>query len=181
MAYTEPPTFVSSTVLTAADQNILSEDIRYLKGQTDAAAASAVKLNRTSAQSIPNDTWTEVTWNNELMDIGGWWSSGTDIIAPSDHPAGVTTYFVDIPVVAVFATNATGSRGVRILLDGSVIEGNQYSIGAPSADPASMSFNMSLSEVAEAGVITMEVYQSSGGALNLSGCVITCMRLFPSS
>src|SRR5678815_2334954 len=113
MASTEPPTISSATTATAADANIWSEDIRYLKGQTDAAAASAVKVNRTSSQSIPNNTWTAVTFNNQLGDIGGYWSSGTNITVPSDYPAGITTYFFLVPLAAVFASNATGARGIR--------------------------------------------------------------------
>jgi hypothetical protein len=175
MTYTTPPTFAATDILAAADLNILGDDIVYLKGQTDALAASAVKLNRTSAQSIPDSTWTAVVWNNQLGDLGGWWSSGTNIVMPSDFPAGVSAYFVDIPMVAVFATNTTGNRGVRLLLNGSVVE--QYSVFPP--DIAAV--NSSIFEVAEGDVITMEVFQSSGGALNLSGVIITCKRLFPSA
>lgn len=179
MSWTTPPTWSADTIVASSDLQLVSDDLTYLKAQTDALGASAVKLNRTSAQSIPDNTWTAVTWNNQIGDLGGYWSSGTDIVVPSDFPAGVSTYFYDVPVVAVFATNATGSRGVRTLLNGTVVE--QYSIGAPSADPAVLSFPTSIFEVAEADVITVEVLQNSGGALNLNGVVVTAERRFPSS
>jgi hypothetical protein len=172
---TTPPTFVAGTELAAADLNLLRDGIEELQVFADSMVASAVKLNRTSAQSIPDSTWTAVTWNNQLGDLGGWWSSGTNITMPSDFPAGVTTYFVSIPVMAVFATNTTGNRGIRTLLNGSVVE--QYSVFPPDICTATTS----MFEVAEGDVITLEVFQDSGGSLNLSGVVITCMRLFPSS
>lgn len=179
MAYTEPPTISSATTATAADANIWSEDIRYLKGQTDAFAASAVKVNRTSAQSIPDDTWTEVSFNNQITDIGGYWSSGTDIIVPSDYPAGITAYFYLVPIVAVFATNGTGARGLRTLVNGSVEE--QYSFDAEITGATTCAVPTSIAAAEEADVITLEVYQNSGGALNLSGVVLTAIRLLPSA
>lgn len=176
---TTPPTFTPSTAGAAADMNLIRDAILELQASMESLGASAVKVNRTSAQSIPDDTWTEVSFNNQLLDIGGWWSSGTDVIMPSDFAAGITAHFVLLPLVAVFASNATGSRGVRSLLDGSVVE--QYTFDASVAGATTCAVTTSMGEVEEAGVITMEVYQNSGGALNLSGVVLTAIRQFPSA
>lgn len=178
MAWTTPPAFVASTIVTAAEMNIISGDLTYLKGQTDGLVASAVKLNRTSSQSIPDNTWTAITWNNQIGDLGGWWSSGTNIVMPSDYPAGVTSFFVDIAIAVAFAANASGTRGIRTLQNGSVVE--QYSIGAPP-DVALIAVPTSMFTVNQADIITMEVFQNSGGALAASQTIITCVRLFPSA
>lgn len=179
MAYVTPPTFVSGTTATAADINILGADIVYLKGQTDSIQTSAVKVNRTSAQSIPDNTWTPVVWNNQIGDIGNWWTSGTNLVVPSDFPAGVTDYLAILPLIAKFDVNATGNRGARTLLNGSVVD--QITLSAAAGDPTVISFTSTMSTIAQTDIITMEVFQTSGGALDLTGVVITAIRLFPSA
>lgn len=177
MAYVEPPTFVAETEATAADANILSEDIRYLKGIADGLGTSAVKVNRTSAQSISNDTWTEVSFNNQIFDYGAWWSSGTDITVPA-FPAGTTTYLVHVIVLTNFDTNSTGARGIRVLIDGSVVD--TATVAAQDGQATTQTFPL-MFEVAAADVLTVEVYQNSGGNLNLDGVVCTVVRMFPTA
>lgn len=176
---TTPPTFVDATELPASDLNLLRDAILELQLTAESLTASAVKLNRTSAQSIPDDTWTAVTWNNELGDLGGYWSSGTDIVMPSDFAAGVTAHLVRGSVVAVFASNGTGARGIRTVLDGGVVE--SYTFDASTSGATTCVLPFSHFGVEEAGVMTFEVYQNSSGALNLNGCIVTIERGAPSA
>ena len=53
MAWQAPPTAITGTVATASDQNILRDDLLYLK-------SSAIVLNGTS-DDVPNGTITEFT------------------------------------------------------------------------------------------------------------------------
>ncbi len=180
MSWTTPPTFSPSDVLAAADLDLISDDLNYLKGVTDSLASSAVKVNRTSSQSIPDSTATAIVWNNQIGDLGGWWSSGANITMPSDYPAGITTYLVVAHLIIKFATSSAGvQREVQTLLNGSAVD--TITFEPVSGNPTVVPFTSTFFEVAEGDVITVEVTQDSGGALNVTGAVITAIRLFPSS
>ena len=181
MAYTTPPTFTAGTVLTAANLNILGDDIVYLKGITDGVNFSGVQLRRTATQSITTATWTAVTWQTETggFDNGGWWSSGTNIVVPAGAiPSGFTTIACDVLARTYFGTNGTGSRKIRILVDGSVTEtGNLPAISGDQTDvwvPDAV-------VVAAGAIITVEVYQNSGSTLSIasSDTKVTVLRRAP--
>ena len=178
MAYTTPPTFVASDVLEADQLNILSDDISYLKGITDGVTYSAVQVTRAANTSISDSTWTPVTWTAEVIDYGGWYTSGTDIVVPAGAvPAGYTSIAVlAIPYNAQFDNNATGIRGARVMLNGSTALA-QTQAGFASDDTV---VNSSGQIIVEAGdVLTLEVYQSSGGALNAYAMSLTIVRFVP--
>jgi hypothetical protein len=178
MAWATPERATSGTTATAASFDNHADDLDYLKGQTDALAASAVKVNRTSSQSIPDSTATAIVWNNQIGDLGGYWSSGANITMPSDYPAGVTTYLCVAHLIIKFATNATGTRQVQTLLNGSAVD--TVTFGGIAGDPTIVPFTSTFFAVAEGDVITVEVTQTSGGALNVTGAVITLIRQYPS-
>ena len=92
MSYTAPPTFVASDVLTAAQLNVLSDDIAYLYSTLQGVTYSACSVRRAANQSLTTATETEISFDNEDLDIGGWYSSGTDIIVPAGAiPSGSTS------------------------------------------------------------------------------------------
>lgn len=179
MAYTTPPTFNSGDVLAASDLNILGDDIVYLKGITDGITASGVQVGRSTNQSIGDSTFVAVTYTGEGFDFGGWWSSGTDIIVPAGAiPSAFTTILVMCIVRVSFASNGTGYRRVRMLANGA--EFARQTFGAISGDPTEIVM-VDFAEVAAADVITTEVYQTSGGSLNLATASVTVMRYAPAS
>jgi hypothetical protein len=172
MAYTEPPTFASATTATAADANILAEDIRFLKARSDALIAVCARVDRNGvSQSIPNNTWTAISFTRELFDQGGWIAvTSTDLTLPAAGiPAGYTYVKVDADAFAKFASNATGQRGMRVLRDGSPFV-ESYS-DASNSGQTSMTGSMWASGIS-GSVFTMEVYQNSGGALDLTDCAL---------
>lgn len=137
----------------------------YLKGQTDGLVASLVQLRRTSDQTIATGTPTLVTFQAESIDVGGWWSSGTNVIVPvAAIPPGYTTIYVDVNVRLRWATNGTGNRRARPLLNGTLFGSTTQ--GGISGDPTEQSVIETV-EVAALDVITLEVYQTSGGNLAL--------------
>lgn len=150
----------------------------YLKGITDGVGVSAVRVSRAAATSIPDSTWTAVSFSAEVYDYGGWYSSGTNIVVPAGAiPSGYTTIAVAaIPFGASFAANATGYRGVRVSLNGSSAESTTQPGFA--SDTAVMTAS-GLIFCAAADIITLEVYQNSGGALNASSMRLVIARLFP--
>src|SRR4051812_8464075 len=120
MSYTTPPTFSSGAVLTAAQVQILADDIAYLNGLASGTTFSATRLTRSAATSLSDATWTAVSWTSEVFDYGGWYSSGTNMVVPAGAvPSGFTTLALLAVFNASFVANATGYRGIRILKNGS--------------------------------------------------------------
>jgi hypothetical protein len=169
MAYVTPPTFVPSDPLAADDLNTLGDDIGYLKAITDGVGFSGVQLRRTSTQSILDTTWTAITWQTESggFDYGSWWSSGTNIVVPAGAiPSGFTTIACQVLTSTNFSSNGTGTRFIRILVNGSETE--KRSVTAISGDVTYIPAQDFI-VVAAGDVITVEVYQSSGSTLTISG------------
>lgn len=172
MAWTTPPTESAGAALAAADLNIIRDDLNYLKDRSDALIFSGVRVDRNASnQSIPDSTWTAVSFTRELIDQGGWIAvTSTTITVPSGAiPTGYTTVVIDADMYATFAANTTGIRKARVLRNGSMFVQNGFS--AASADTTDLVGSMWTSAAAT-DTITMEVYQSSGGSLNLTGVAL---------
>jgi hypothetical protein len=182
MAYTAPPDFVAGDPLTEADLDVLSDDISYLYGVSQGVTLSGCQLRRTSTQSIGNTTWVAVTWQTESggFDVGSWWSSGTNIVVPAGAiPPGYTTIAVDIRASTNFSADAAGTRFMRILVNGS--EARKSSLtGIGGGDVTDIDVAHTVI-VAAGDVITIEVYQSSGSSLTISGSntIVSALRRAP--
>lgn len=179
MSYTAPPTFVASDVLAAADLNILGDDIAYLYSVSQGLTLSGCKVKRTSDQSIPDSTDTDVTWVTEVFDYGSWWSTGATVTVPAGAiPSGYTTIAVMMIARLKFASNGTGVRRVTILQNGSTVE--TRTIGGLSGDPTTADL-VEVFTVAAGDTIKVQAYQTSGGALNLSSASAILLRYAPAS
>lgn len=168
MSFTTTPTFNSGDPLAASDLNILGDDITYLKGVADGVGFSGVQLRRTATQSIPDSTWTAVTWQTESggFDFGSWWSSGTNIVVPAGAiPSGFTTIACQVIGGTNFAANGTGWRGIRVLVNGSAT--GKSSVDGVTGDVTAV-LVPDYVVVAAGDVITIEVYQNSGSSLTIS-------------
>ena len=179
MTYTTPPTFVAGDELAAADLNILGDDIVDLDGRVNGLTFSGVSLYRSSAQSIPNTTNTNITWTTESFDIGGWWSSGTKVIVPAGAvPAGYTTIAVDVSVSLRYVSNGTGTRRLRIMQNGAAVDGGDQSVSALSGETTI--FDKTWTVIVEAAdELEIDTYQSSGGALNMDVARVQVLRRAP--
>lgn len=177
MSYTAPPVFVADDVLEADQLNVLGDDIAYLKAITDGVVFSGVRVTRSAATSIADNTWTAVTWTTEVYDIGSWWGSGTNVVVPAGAiPAGFTTIAVHCIFNTSFAANGTGYRGIRLLVNGS--SEVAQTIPGFSSDTAIIIGTGYV--IVEAGdVLTAEVFQNSGGALNASSIQLVAVRFLP--
>lgn len=180
MSYTTPPTFVPDDELTADQLNILSDDISDLDARAHETAFQGVSLFRGSNQSIPDNSSTAITWSTASLDVGGWWSSGTDIVVPSDAiPDGFTSIYVECHGQTRFGIDATGYRYIAFYLNGSIIEA-EFSGPGLAADITSLAHTV-WAEVEAGDIITMELRQTSGGALNASTNSAKVKRLGPAS
>jgi hypothetical protein len=116
------------------------------------------EVSRLAAQSIPDDTWTTVEWTAEV-DLGAMHPTDDAVVYARRAGTFRSTWG------AVFAANATGQRGVRILLEGSPIPGTTVLVDA-SAGVTSL--QTSWSSTMDAGdSLRLQVFQDSGGALDL--------------
>ena len=148
----------NGTVLTAD-----SAEATGLKWATPAAGASFAGAEIThsgNTQTIANNTWTKVTFDTEIYDVGGYAASGSTITIPS----GKGGYYLVIGW-AYFDQNATGTR-----------QGKIYKNGSPTYLSRGWASNATVfpqvgiqNVVAASATNTLEfyVFQSSGGNLTL--------------
>lgn len=179
MAWTTPPTFVASDPLAAAELNILGDDLVYLKGITDGVSLSGVQLSRVTNQSVNDSTTADITWTAESFDFGGWWSTGTTATVPAGAiPSGFTTIAILCFGRLQYAANGTGIRRIRLLKNGTYF--GSRTVGAPSGDVTDVQIT-EMTTVAAGDLLTVEAYQTSGGALNVVESNITWVRYAPAA
>lgn len=156
MAYQTPPTAIAGQPLTAANWNATIRD-----SMEDLAKPLRCKVRRTTTQSVPNVTATEVIWTAEDYDIGNFWVPGTPskLTVPS---GGGGTYLIIFH--CNFSVNATGVRHFTIRHNGiDVATMNDIGNGTWIVGGT-----MSVEVIAVAGDTFSAVgYQNSGAALNL--------------
>lgn len=178
MAYVTPPTFVAGTAAVAADVNVLSNDISYLKAFADAQAGAGVALVRTTNLSVVTATWTDIPWVSASVDITGWWTSGTDITVPAGLvPPGYTSVVVEIEARARFDQNGTGARQIQVLLNGGVVE-IPFATSGITGETTPVAITVWAGCV-DGDVLKVQVYQNSGGNLNCNHANAHVKRLFP--
>jgi hypothetical protein len=162
-----------ASVLSVGSANqVLTVDSSTATGLKWATPASGSTFSGASAwnnatQSISNTTWTKVTWNQERYDTDSYHSTSTN----TDRftaPAGKSGYY-QATVGARFVGNATGRRIGRFQTNVGTPDANFGAI-EPATNVAANStyLNMTWTGYIAAGdYVWYEVYQSSGGSLNL--------------
>ena len=176
MSYTAPPTFVADDVLAADELNVLSDDIAALYSVQQGLTFSAAQLRRAANQSIPDSTQTAISFDTETLDVGGWYSSGTNVVVPAGAiPAGATSIGLDVRGIITYASNTTGHRQIRLQLNGSDIDAISGS-GLDGGDSTVIALSAVTTAVA-GDILTLVAYQNSGGALNVTAARFTVLRL----
>lgn len=169
MTWTSPKTWGSET-LTSSDMNTyVRDDLLYLYGLSQGTTFSGVFLSRAASQSVNDSTATNISWDTENFDYGGWWSSGANITVPAGAiPSGFTTIAVWIIPVLSFPTDADGKRRVIINKNGGEVE--RFTMSAVSDDPT-LVILPTLTTCVAADVFTIQAYHTAGGALNVTANV----------
>lgn len=179
MAWTTPPTFVAGTVVTASNLNILSDDLTYLYGIAQGITFSGVQVTRQANQSISNSSDTNISFDTENMDYGGWWSSGTAVTVPAGAiPAGYTSIWVDVVGMAKFATDSSGKRSLTLLKNGTSF--GSWKVSAIDDDNTTIIVPDGC-EVEAGDTIALQVWQNSGGALNVGQARLMVERRGPTA
>jgi len=119
-------------------------------------------LYKAAAQSIPNATWTAVTFSDEAWDTNSFHSTVTNT-SRITIPAGLAGKY-EFNARGFFAPNATGIRYISLYLNGVSVRINYF---PASANDFHLEITSKLNLVAT-DYIELYVYQSSGGNLNFS-------------
>lgn len=127
--------------------------------------AKGTRVYRTTSQSIPNATWTAITWEAEEYDDDGLWSSGS----------GLTVVTAGLYVLSVTASFAVGSGGVhrllRILRDRSSVLtdlGQGGLAGVTIGAGAAIRMGVTVQGKLQVGdVVTVQAYHDRGSATNI--------------
>lgn len=152
----------NGTVLTAD-----SAEATGLKWAAPAGGAtfSGARVTKSAVQSLSNDTDTISTFNTETFDVDGYHDNSVNN-SRLTIPTGKTGYFL-IVAQNTWAANTTGTRNMRIKKNGSTYI-------AASESPANVSsFNKadtisSIAYLVATDYVEVEVYQNSGGSLNVN-------------
>lgn len=129
----------------------------------DAIGPNICQITGNGTQSIPNAAWTEIDWNLDLIDPCGLHSTTSNNSTIFIKTAG----WYRLTGLGNFASNGTGNRQLRFLLNGNVIDRSTASSAGSSATN-SVLFSSVMLYVANGDNLRTEVYQSSGGALNFN-------------
>lgn len=169
MAYTAPPTFSSGAVLTAAQAQILSDDITYLYGKIITATPwHGVKATRGTNLSVADTSRTLVTLpTSEDFDTDAFHDNAVNS-SRITLPTGLITAGLSAACIMFgyieWASNSTGCRELRILRNGSM-----RSESTVPAVTVSMGQQIGLTDSGSGGdYFEMDAWQNSGGSLNLT-------------
>lgn len=155
-----------------SDDQVLTADSAQAAGVKWATAPggytiSGAEIRLTSNQSINNTTWTTISWDAQEYDTDSYWEGVTN---PTRITFGTAGKYVVIANVH-FAGNATGTRLLRALrTNNTALE--LFEVSANADANAGINKRQNLVGIVDAATndyITIQAYQSSGGALNISG------------
>ena len=152
--------------VTSANMQTLTDAILYWSGATTSTGVRKPNFRgrQTSIQSIPNGTWTAVTFDAEDVDYG---NNHVTTVGLNDKFTATDPGRHRVSGGCGFASNSTGRRGVRYTVNGTAIDGSQSLIAAASG--AMSVAGRTLEVYLNAGdILRLEVFQDAtgGGALN---------------
>jgi hypothetical protein len=137
---------------------------RVVTQAPDAVETLGVSLNLSGIYTASNTTWLTLIWDFEVFDDGGFHTypvNGDKIIVPVGKGG---RYLVGGSVG--FAANATGSRGVALLVN-TVMKAYQL-VGPGDAVGVNAVGVTKAIELAAGDYLQLQAFQSSGGNLNIS-------------
>lgn len=132
--------------------------------RADTRSTLGCELTHSAAQSIADVTWTALSLDTETQDDGGYHAPGAN--TRITIPTGKTGKYT-VAAGATFAINATGVRLLRIMKNG----GTQLQVTSLNAIAGSVFSYLAIAwtgRLAAGEYIEVEVYQGSGGNLNVN-------------
>ena len=164
-----PGDLATSTLLNAQIRDV----VKYQMG-TLATGKPLGCFNKTATQSISNDTWETVTWNQNIKAP----TEGTSfhsIVSSTDLVTIQTAGLYDVRVQTYWAADADGRRATRIQKNSAtIVHAGVNSAGCtPDGDAwtgnsSQTAYDLSMMTVlAATDVLRVQVWHTAGAALNL--------------
>ena len=146
---------------------VLTADSAEATGLKWAAAAatgfSGVSVKATANQSMPNATFTAITWNSEYFDTDSFHSTATNT-SRFTIPTGKAGYYSIIGRLD-YAANVTQSRRMAIYKNGTLIQGQVFVVPSGGFEITTQIATVLNLDVAD--YIEIYGFQNSGGALDV--------------
>lgn len=139
----------------------------YIEAEYNVAAPLkyGVYLTQTAATSVPNATWTDISWDTEAFDDYGWHTSGADVTVDF-------TGFVFVVLNGANDTSDNGSPGLQILKNGAVVMQKFMSvtsaaaIGQPGSTVMGVPDLVGLIPVVPGDVLKARIFRDGAGTTN---------------
>lgn len=134
-----------------------------IKAIADGQAFSGALVKLTANESIADASATDVPWDSEVYDVGGWWA-----VSPNPTrltvPAGVSRVIVSANVI--WALNQTGARFLGIHKNGATFIG-MGQLRHLAKDNSEGNVISAAVDVSAGDYFELSVLQTSGGNLNV--------------
>lgn len=150
-------TFVAGSILTAAQLNSNVRDA----GNFWLTVKPALETIQTSPQAIGTGAWTSVTFDTDVYDNDGMHSTVTNTSRATAITAGRYLFLASLD----FASNATGLRAIKFLINGTTSYAKDGQLAAPSGTDVAL-FTGITKYLNVADYLELQCWQSSGGNLN---------------
>lgn len=164
MAYTTPTTHVAGETLPAADWNVLvGNDVSFRDGT--GVVPPMVIVRRAAAQSIPTTTVTSISFDTEDVDTNAMFTATSTNI--TIQTSGVYLLAGTVQVTS----NITGVRDAGFQKNGTTINSAAGAFAANMQAVNGGDSVLTLSGIANlvaTDIITLYIYQTSGGSLNIT-------------
>ncbi|MFJ8606382.1 hypothetical protein ACIRH0_04210 [Streptomyces sp. NPDC093675] len=131
---------------------------------------------QTSAQSIPNSgsVWTAINLNTEQVDSYG----GHDTVTNNSRYTAQVAGLYQVCGVVGFANNATGVRGARLHVNGSVVQGTAQMTLTANGSGTGLPTPIRTVRLAAGDFVEVAGWQSSGAALSTITAADVASALF---
>lgn len=153
------PIGTTAQVLTA-DTTVSPYKVKWATPASGASFAGC-SLYKSATQNLTNNAATTITFNSELIDVGGYHDTATNT-SRITIPSGKAGYY-SITAKVSFLANATGIRVVYIYLNGANINNAARSIVSANENEAVITTQLYSAAVAD--YFEIIVYQNSGSTL----------------
>jgi hypothetical protein len=117
---------------------------------------------QSATQSVTSSSWTTLTLDTEQVDSYNGHSNATNSSRYTAQVAGVYA----VCGVSAFASNASGVRGTRIHVNGSVIQGSAQMAFPASGSGTALATPVRTVRLAVGDFVEVAAWQSSGAALS---------------
>jgi len=149
------PTFTSD-VLPTTSLNLLSAAVSFLREPPIAEMYSAVN------QSLTTGTWTSLLFELEIVDS----VDGHSTSVNTSRYIAVYTGRYKVSGLSSYASNATGQRGTRLVVNGVAQAGAQTSVPPVNGSQTEIGSGSHWVYLNVSDYVEVQGFQSSGGALN---------------